>query len=91
MIFRSEREGTAKEMAPQLLRGAGSYFFEGSPVGYLLVHGMGSTSYQVRSLGEYFAWQGLTVLGLRLPGHGNDARRSRAEHAVWFPWRMRTT
>jgi carboxylesterase len=57
-------------MSPQLLRGAGSYFFEGSPVGCLLVHGMGSTPYQVRSLGEYLAWQGLTVLGIRLPGHG---------------------
>jgi carboxylesterase len=54
----------------QLLRGAGSYFFEGSPVGCLLVHGMGSTPYQVRSLGEYLAWQGLNVLGIRLPGHG---------------------
>jgi len=57
-------------MSPQLLRGAGSYFFEGSPAGCLLVHGMGSTPYQVRSLGEYLAWQGLTVLGIRLPGHG---------------------
>ena len=57
-------------MSHQLLRGAGSYFFEGSPVGCLLVHGMGSTPYQVRSLGEYLAWQGLTVLGIRLPGHG---------------------
>ena len=57
-------------MSPQLLRGAGSYFFEGSPIGCLLVHGMGSTPYQLRSLGEYLAWQGLTVLGLRLPGHG---------------------
>jgi carboxylesterase len=56
--------------SPQLLRGAGSYFFEGSPVGCVLVHGMGSTPYQVRSLGEYLAWQGLTVLGIRLPGHG---------------------
>ncbi len=57
-------------MSPQLLRGAGSYLFEGGPVGCLLVHGMGSTPYQLRSLGEYLAWQGLTVLGLRLPGHG---------------------
>ena len=57
-------------MSSQLLRGAGSYFFEGSSVGCLLVHGMGSTPYQVRSLGEYLAWQGLTVLGIRLPGHG---------------------
>jgi carboxylesterase len=31
---------------------------------------MGSTPYQVRSLGEYLAWQGLTVMGIRLPGHG---------------------
>jgi len=31
---------------------------------------MGSTPHQLRSLGDYLAWQGLTVLGLRLPGHG---------------------
>ena len=53
-----------------MLRGAGAYYFEGSPIGCLLIHGMGSTPYQVRSLGEYLAWQGLTVFGLRLPGHG---------------------
>ncbi len=37
-------------MSPQLLRGAGSYFFEGSPVGCLLVHGMGSTPSQHKGL-----------------------------------------
>ena len=56
--------------SPPLRTGAGSYFFEGSPVGCLLIHGMGSTPHQLRSLGDYLAWQGLTVLGLRLPGHG---------------------
>jgi len=79
MTAGGEREGTAKETQPQLQRGAGSYFFEGSPVGCLLVHGMGSTPYQVRPLAEYLAWQGLTVLGLRLPGHGttlDDLERS---------------
>jgi carboxylesterase len=66
----NDRERRAGDMSSPLLRGAGSYFFEGSPVGCLLVHGMGSAPYQVRSLGEYLAWQGLTVLGVRLPGHG---------------------
>jgi carboxylesterase len=66
MLMRKE----SWKMSPQLLRGAGSYFFEGGPVSCLLVHGMGSTPYQVRSLGEYLAWQGLTVQGIRLPGHG---------------------
>jgi hypothetical protein len=64
------QERRATLMSSQLLRGAGSYYFEGSPVGCILVHGMGSTPYQVRSLGEYLAWQGLTVLGMRLTGHG---------------------
>lgn len=36
-------------MSPQLLRGAGSYFFEGSPVGCLLVHGMGTFQYPQQS------------------------------------------
>jgi carboxylesterase len=31
---------------------------------------MGSTPHQLRSLGEHLAWQGLTVSGIRLPGHG---------------------
>ena len=59
-----------RPMSPPLRRGAGSYFFEGSPVGCVLIHGMGSTPHQLRSLGDFLAWQGLTVLGLRLPGHG---------------------
>jgi carboxylesterase len=64
------RERRAGDMSPPLLRGAGSYYFEGSPIGCVLIHGMGSTPFQVRSLGEYLAWQGLTILGIRLPGHG---------------------
>ena len=59
-------------MSDPLLRGAGAYFFEGSSVGCLLVHGMGSTPHQLRSLGNYLGRQGLTVLGLRLPGHGTS-------------------
>jgi carboxylesterase len=36
----------------------------------LLVHGFSATPWEMRSLGEYLAGAGFTVLGVRLPGHG---------------------
>src|SRR5215471_1276337 len=45
---------------------------------------MGSTPYQVRSLGDYLAWQGLTVMGIRLPGHGTTL--DELEHTTAQQW-----
>lgn len=46
------------------------FFFEGGPVGCLLIHGGTGSPPEMRPMGEYLAHKGLTVLGVRLAGHG---------------------
>ena len=46
------------------------FFFPGGPVGCLLIHGGTGSPPEMRPMGEYLANQGLTVLGVRLAGHG---------------------
>jgi carboxylesterase len=46
------------------------FFFEGGPVGALLIHGFSGAPTEMRPLGEYLAENGYTVSGPLLPGHG---------------------
>jgi len=46
------------------------FFFQGGPVGCLLIHGGTGSPPEMRPMGEYLADKGLTVLGVRLAGHG---------------------
>ena len=46
------------------------FFFSGGLVGCLLIHGGTGSPPEMRPMGEYLARQGLTVLGVRLAGHG---------------------
>lgn len=46
------------------------FFFDGGPVGVLLIHGFTGAPTEMRPMGEYLAARGLTVAGVRLPGHG---------------------
>jgi carboxylesterase len=46
------------------------FFFERGPVGCLLIHGGTGSPPEMRPMGEYLADKGLTVLGVRLAGHG---------------------
>lgn len=46
------------------------FFFEGGPTGCLLIHGFSGSPPEMRPMGEYLAEKGLTVLGVRLAGHG---------------------
>jgi len=48
------------------------FFFEGGPTGCLLIHGFSSSPPEMRLMGEYLAGKGLTVLGVRLAGHGTS-------------------
>lgn len=48
------------------------FFFPGDEMGILLVHGFTGTPKEMRSMGEYLAAQGHTVLGIRLPGHATQ-------------------
>lgn len=45
------------------------FFFEGSGLSALLVHGLIGTPYEMRFLGERLAAQGIRVRGVRLAGH----------------------
>jgi carboxylesterase len=60
------------------------FFWEGGPVGVLLVHGFTATPAEVHPLGQYLHARGYTVAGPLLPGHGTtpqDANRMR-----WLDW-----
>ena len=46
------------------------FFFEGNTTGCLLVHGFSGSPPEMRPMGEYLAEKGLTVIGVRLAGHG---------------------
>lgn len=46
------------------------FFFEGGTTGCLLIHGFSGSPPEMRPMGEYLAEKGLTVLGVRLAGHG---------------------
>jgi len=46
------------------------FFFQGGPLGCLLIHGGTGSPPEMRPMGEYLAGKGLTVLGVRLAGHG---------------------
>jgi carboxylesterase len=46
------------------------FFFERGNVGCLLIHGGTGSPPEMRGMGEYLANKGLTVLGVRLAGHG---------------------
>lgn len=46
------------------------FSFPGGPVGCLLIHGFTGSPSEMRFLGNRLAAAGMTVLGIRLPGHG---------------------
>jgi len=47
-----------------------SFYFEGNEIGVLLIHGFTGSPVEMYPMGEYLAQRGLTVLGVRLAGHG---------------------
>ncbi|MED1471803.1 alpha/beta hydrolase [Bacillus salipaludis] len=53
-----------------VLPGAEPFFFKGNHIGILISHGFIGTPQSIRFLGEYLAYQGYTVYGPRLKGHG---------------------
>ena len=54
----------------EVLEGAEEFSFEGGPVGALLIHGYTGSPQGMRALGEYLAARGVSIEGIRLPGHG---------------------
>lgn len=71
-------------MTPNLIPSGEPFLFRGGEVGCLLLHGFTATPHAMRWMGEFLAERGLTVMGVRLHGHGTtlaDLRRSR-----WKDW-----
>jgi carboxylesterase len=60
------------------------FFWEGGPVGVLLVHGYTATPAEVRPLGQYLHSRGFTVAGPLLPGHGTTPQDANRAH--WQDW-----
>ncbi|HMQ33119.1 MAG TPA: alpha/beta fold hydrolase [Chloroflexaceae bacterium] len=60
------------------------FLFAGGDHGCLLIHGFGGSPDEMRGLGEQLAARGLTVLGLRLPGHGGPPDQLAAVR--WRDW-----
>lgn len=56
----------------QILEGAEEFSLGSGRTGALLIHGFTGSPYSMRGLGEYLADKGLSVRGVRLPGHGTS-------------------
>ena len=61
------------------------FFFKGSGTGCLLIHGFTGTTSSMKPMGEYLSKKGLTVLGVRLPGHGTCIEDfTKAKYHQWI-------
>ena len=56
----------------EIRKGAEEFTLGSGPVGVLLIHGFTGSPRSMRDLGEYLAERGLSVRGLRLPGHATS-------------------
>jgi carboxylesterase len=60
------------------------FLFQGNTTGVLLLHGITATPVEVKMIGEYLNWQGYTVSGPRLPGHGTTV--DEINRCTWRDW-----
>ena len=67
-----------------VIQTAEPFLFLGDETGILLVHGFTGTPKEMRTMGEYLAAQGKTVLGIRLPGHATQPADMSAKR--WEDW-----
>jgi carboxylesterase len=61
-----------------------AFFWEGGPVGVLLMHGFTATTAEVRLLGRFLHEHGFTVAGPLLPGHGTTPQD--CNRFQWKDW-----
>ena len=64
--------------------GAEPFFYPGSDVGCLLIHGFTASPQEVSGLGRWLAAAGLTVNGVLLAGHGTTP--SDLNETTWRDW-----
>jgi carboxylesterase len=69
---------------PQVRPGCEPFSFVGGPIGVLMVHGFTGSPASMRPIGEGLASEGLSVEGVRLPGHGTDVEDLRSRR--WTEW-----
>lgn len=67
-----------------LIPGAEPFFYPGSEIGCLVLHGFTSSPQEVRWLGQHLNRQGYTVYGPRLAGHGTAPSDMRG--VTWREW-----
>jgi carboxylesterase len=61
------------------------FFFDGSGLSALLIHGLTGTPYEMRYLGERLAGAGIRVRGVRLAGHASAPEDlGRVTHENWY-------
>lgn len=61
------------------------FFFEGSDVSALLLHGLTGTPYEMRYLGRQLAARGIRTLGVKLAGHaGTPTELGASNHRNWY-------
>jgi carboxylesterase len=70
---------------PFQLHSTEPFFFHGSGLSVLLIHGFSGTPYEMRYLGERLNRTGARVLGVRLAGHGGAPEELGAStHDNWY-------
>lgn len=68
-----------------VIPGAEEFYFEGGPIGCLLVHGFTGSPSEMRLLGEDLAKKGYTVHGVRLKGHGTSPEEMlETDYKDWY-------
>jgi carboxylesterase len=73
-----------KEKFP-VIKGAEKFYFKGSEIGILILHGFMGTPQSVRYIGERLAQYGYSVMAPRLPGHGTYySDLEKYSHEDWF-------
>lgn len=80
----TRRGGTRANAAGAGAARTDPFFWPGDATGCLLVHGLTSSPYEMRFLGERLRTAGHTVSGIRLAGHGT--RPENLERCGWQDW-----
>ena len=70
--------------APTVREGAEPFSLGRGPIGVLMIHGFTGSPASMRPIGEWLASEGLSVEGVRLPGHGTNVEDLRSRR--WTEW-----